>query len=70
MPVLGNQEFRLLVETAEPITDPANSSEVRCETKRVLIRKCDCLTWVDSFSQQPTPCYLGIRGYIFIHIYF
>lgn len=35
MPVLGNQEFKLLVETAIPIIDPANFSGVRCETESV-----------------------------------
>lgn len=35
MPLLGNQEFTLPVETAVPIIDPANCSGVRCETGSV-----------------------------------
>jgi len=50
MSVLSNQDFTPLVETAVAIIDPANCSEVRCETKGVLVRKHYCLTLNDSLS--------------------
>lgn len=39
MPVLDNQGFTFLVETAVPVIDPANSSGVRCETERKVFQE-------------------------------